>query len=138
MVDARLTLTAQYHSQTLQETEDPNIFLNKCDVLWWSPRIISRQKSAARMDDSTMVEDVNVTWNTTLEQFLLDHLGPRSKDLVSAIILTFVYSLIFLSGLIGNICTCVVIARNNCMQTTTNYYLFSLAVSDLLLLFFGK
>lgn len=90
------------------------------------------------MEDSTMVEDVNVTWNTTLEQFLLDHLGPRSKDLVSAIILTFVYSLIFLSGLIGNICTCVVIARNNCMQTTTNYYLFSLAVSDLLLLFFGK
>ncbi|ESO88934.1 hypothetical protein LOTGIDRAFT_93568, partial [Lottia gigantea] len=51
--------------------------------------------------------------------------------------LTVVYSLVFLSGFIGNLCTCVVIAKNNYMQTTTNYYLFNLAVSDLMLIIFG-
>lgn len=75
---------------------------------------------------------------TNISTYLLENLGPRRKDLVSVVILTVVYALIFLSGLIGNVCTCVVIARNSCMQTTTNYYLFSLAMSDLLLLSFGK
>ncbi|CAG9815525.1 unnamed protein product [Phaedon cochleariae] len=40
-------------------------------------------------------------------------------------------------GVIGNISTCVVIAKNKSMQTATNYYLFSLACSDLLLLLSG-
>ncbi|XP_076444887.1 uncharacterized protein LOC143282893 [Babylonia areolata] len=79
----------------------------------------------------------NATWNMSVEQLLLERLGPRSKDTWSAVVLTVVYSVIFLSGSVGNICTCIVIVRNHCMQTTTNYYLFSLAVSDLMLLFFG-
>lgn len=51
--------------------------------------------------------------------------------------ITVIYAVIFFTGLIGNISTCVVIARNKSMHTATNYYLFSLAVSDLLLLVFG-
>ncbi|XP_014262594.1 pyrokinin-1 receptor-like [Cimex lectularius] len=51
--------------------------------------------------------------------------------------MTVVYSLIFLTGVIGNVSTCIVIVRNKHMHTTTNYYLFSLAVSDLLLLVSG-
>ena len=43
-----------------------------------------------------------------------------------------------MSGTINNVCTCVVIARNSYMQTTTNYYLFSLAISDVIILFLGK
>ncbi|KAK3758368.1 hypothetical protein RRG08_004188 [Elysia crispata] len=77
--------------------------------------------------------------NTTdIDALLVDKLGPRRKDMVSAVMLTIVYSLIFLSGVIGNVCTCLVIARTHSMQTTTNYYLFSLAVSDLLLILIGK
>ncbi|XP_076466784.1 uncharacterized protein LOC143298016 [Babylonia areolata] len=77
-------------------------------------------------------------WNvTSVDQLLLERMGPRGKDTASAVLLTVVYVLIFLSGSLGNLCTCVVIVRNSCMQTTTNYYLFSLAMSDLLLLFFG-
>lgn len=55
------------------------------------------------------------------------------------VILTTVYLIIFLIGVIGNICNCLVIAdsRNKYMRTATNYYLFSLSVSDLLLLIFG-
>lgn len=54
-------------------------------------------------------------------------------------VLTLVYLAIFLIGVIGNICNCLVIAdsRNRYMKTATNYYLFSLSVSDLLLLIFG-
>ena len=42
-----------------------------------------------------------------------------------------------LTGTIGNLCTCIVIARKRYMHTATNFYLFSLAVSDLLLLLLG-
>ncbi|KFM59111.1 Neuromedin-U receptor 2, partial [Stegodyphus mimosarum] len=51
--------------------------------------------------------------------------------------MTLVYAVILMTGVIGNICTCIVIARNRYMHTATNYYLFSLAVSDLLLLILG-
>lgn len=45
---------------------------------------------------------------------------------------------ILLSGLIGNISVCAVIARHPVLRSETNAYLFSLAVSDLFLLVFGK
>lgn len=71
------------------------------------------------------------------EELLLARLGPRRKDLTSVIFLLVIYLLIFVSGTFGNICTCIVIIRNHYMQTTTNYFLFSLAVSDVLILIFG-
>lgn len=51
--------------------------------------------------------------------------------------MTVLYSLIFVTGLVGNVTTCGVIVRNRHMHTATNYYLFSLAISDLLLLISG-
>lgn len=48
-----------------------------------------------------------------------------------------IYAVIFVTGVLGNIGTCIVIARNRSMHTATNYYLFSLAVSDFLLLVSG-
>ncbi|XP_017770555.1 PREDICTED: neuromedin-U receptor 2-like, partial [Nicrophorus vespilloides] len=50
---------------------------------------------------------------------------------------TAIYAVIFVSGLIGNVSTCVVIKRNMSLHTVTNYYLFSIAISDLLLLISG-
>ncbi|KAE8746202.1 hypothetical protein FOCC_FOCC007074, partial [Frankliniella occidentalis] len=50
---------------------------------------------------------------------------------------TVLYVLIFVTGVAGNIVTVVVISRCRCMHTPTNYYLMSLAVSDLLLLLSG-
>lgn len=63
--------------------------------------------------------------------------GPRRDTLYVVIPITIVYISIFLTGTIGNISTCIVIARNKSMHTATNYYLFSLAISDLLLLISG-
>lgn len=47
------------------------------------------------------------------------------------------YLLIFLVGVLGNSLTCAVILRYRVMQTPTNFYLLSLAVSDLLVLLLG-
>ncbi|SPP88094.1 pyrokinin-1 receptor [Drosophila guanche] len=64
-------------------------------------------------------------------------LGPARDPLSIVVPVTVVYSLIFLSGVVGNISTCIVIKKNRSMHTATNYYLFSLAISDFLLLLSG-
>uniref|UniRef100_A0A1A9VYR0 G-protein coupled receptors family 1 profile domain-containing protein n=1 Tax=Glossina austeni TaxID=7395 RepID=A0A1A9VYR0_GLOAU len=51
--------------------------------------------------------------------------------------ITIIYGCIFITGILGNILICVVIVRHSSMHTATNYYLFSLAVSDLFYLSFG-
>lgn len=51
--------------------------------------------------------------------------------------LTTIYVIIFLTGVIGNVIVCVVIVRHSTMHTATNYYLFSLAISDLMFLLMG-
>lgn len=64
-------------------------------------------------------------------------LGLPRDPLSTVIPMTVVYAVILMTGVTGNICTCVVIYRNRYMHTATNYYLFSLAISDLLLLVLG-
>lgn len=64
-------------------------------------------------------------------------LGPIRDPLHTVILMTILYLLILVAGLIGNVVTCVVIVRNRYMHTATNYYLFSLSCSDLLLLVLG-
>ncbi|CAH1099591.1 unnamed protein product [Psylliodes chrysocephalus] len=66
-----------------------------------------------------------------------DVLGPKRDSLYVVLPLTIIFVIIFITGSIGNISTCIVIAKNKSMHTATNYYLFSLAVSDQLLLITG-
>ena len=83
----------------------------------------------------------SLLYNSTefdLDAFLKTHLGTRSRDLAGSLSLTVVYGVIFVTGLLGNACTCVVIATNGLLHTATNFYLFSLAVSDLLTLVLGQ
>ncbi|GLG99295.1 Pyrokinin-1 receptor [Gryllus bimaculatus] len=64
--------------------------------------------------------------------------APATRDPLYIVIpITVLYSVIFFTGVVGNVVTCIVISRNKHMHTATNYYLFSLAVSDLLLLVSG-
>lgn len=63
--------------------------------------------------------------------------GPQRDPLYVVLPITFIYLIIFVTGVIGNISTCIVIAKNRSMHTATNYYLFSLAVSDFMLLIAG-
>ena len=65
-------------------------------------------------------------------------LNDNTRDPLYIVVpITVIYVVILLTGLVGNVSTCVVIAHNKHMHTATNYYLFSLAVSDLLLLVSG-
>lgn len=64
-------------------------------------------------------------------------MGPVRDSLPTTIVMTIIYTIIFVTGVLGNVSTCIVIKRNKYMHTSVNYYLFSLAVSDLLLLNFG-
>lgn len=68
---------------------------------------------------------------------VLDVDQPLRDPLYVVLPILMVYAVIFISGIVGNVCTCVVIARNKSMHTATNYYLFSMAISDLLLLLVG-
>lgn len=69
------------------------------------------------------------------EDYLAFLCGPKRSHLFLPMAL--VYSLIFIVGVIGNFLVCLVILKHRNMKTPTNYYLFSLAVSDLLVLLFG-
>ncbi|XP_045533269.1 pyrokinin-1 receptor-like isoform X2 [Pieris brassicae] len=80
-----------------------------------------------------------------IEDSVWDDMNATSYDVATSnqeswniiVPLTVIYSIIFVAGILGNISTCVVIARNRSMHTATNFYLFSLALSDLLLLICG-
>ncbi|EDV40822.1 uncharacterized protein Dana_GF10701, isoform A [Drosophila ananassae] len=78
-----------------------------------------------------------VTFNCTPTEFVEFVLGPQTLQLWKAILITIVFGGIFLTGTIGNLLVCIVIVRHSSMHTATNYYLFSLAVSDLLYLLLG-
>ncbi|XP_034836440.1 neuropeptides capa receptor [Maniola hyperantus] len=64
-------------------------------------------------------------------------MGPRRLPLSRIVPITGFLLVIFVTGVVGNVAVCVVIVRHPAMHTDTNYYLFSLALSDLLLLLFG-
>jgi len=66
-----------------------------------------------------------------------NYFWPLRDPLPVVIPITVIYILILVTGLLGNVITCVVIIRSRYLHTTTNYYLFSLAISDLLLLLSG-
>ena len=65
-------------------------------------------------------------------------LGPKNVGLTLLIPLTFLYVGIFITGVVGNVAVCLVIVKNKSMHTATNYYLFSLAISDLMILVLGR
>lgn len=90
----------------------------------------------ADVNDSVNVSEDTV--NITAEQLLMDNFGPRFSSLGTLVSLIIVYLIIFISGVVGNVCTCIVIVKNRYMHTATNYYLFSLAISDMLTLILGK
>lgn len=95
--------------------------------------------------DSKEVLSLNTSSNNTFGNLTYDeiseiekYLGPRYMDQWTLAVLNCIYIAIFMTGIFGNTCTCIVIAWNRYMHTATNYYLFSLAISDVLILILGK
>lgn len=92
-------------------------------------------------DGTNYLHDFWKDWdleNLTEAEYLAKVLGPKYLPLKMVIPLTIAYVTIFVTGIFGNVTTCIVIVKNPSMQTATNYYLFSLAISDLTLLVLGE
>lgn len=82
-------------------------------------------------------EDHMETFNCSKEAFLLHERGRQIQDPWDAVPMTLVYAFTLLAGIVGNTIVCIVIVRHSSMHTATNYYLFNLAISDLVYLIFG-
>ena len=93
-------------------------------------------------NDSFITDDNGTSWNAThdwnAEEYLYNNWGSKQLSMHVLAPITVVYVLLFVSGVVGNVSTCIVIIRIPSMHTATNCYLFSLAVSDLTFLIFGK
>lgn len=85
-----------------------------------------------QLNDSSMNDT-----DTTNSSLFMHFMYPVRDPLYITIPITVIYVIILLIGLLGNVVTCIVIIRSRYLHTTTNYYLFSLAISDLLLLLSG-
>lgn len=72
------------------------------------------------------------------DNYLEKYLGPKHLPFSSLIPITVIYTAIFVTGIFGNLSTCLVIAKAHYMRSSTNYYLFNLAIADMLTLIFGK
>lgn len=78
----------------------------------------------------------NCSWDETANVSSADH-GPPPLNYYSSIplltVITTACTLLFLVGVLGNVMTILVVSRYRDMRTTTNLYLCSMAVSDLLI-----
>ncbi|XP_055543728.1 neuropeptides capa receptor [Wyeomyia smithii] len=79
----------------------------------------------------------STNFQCTVQEFLEYARGPQQMPLTTALLVTILFVGILVTGVIGNLIVCLVIIRHPSMHTATNYYLFSLAVSDLILLLLG-
>lgn len=104
--------------------------------------IIIRNYARMLFSENSSIYLSNVTKTSQLDIQSQQVLNIPSFDVTKSevilILLTVIYIIIFITGILGNVVTCIVIAKNKSMHTAVNYYLFSLAVSDLLLLISGK
>ncbi|KAL7734505.1 hypothetical protein ACLKA6_010822 [Drosophila palustris] len=75
--------------------------------------------------------------NCTTLEYMQYILGPQTLPLHKAVMVSIIFGAIFITGVLGNFLVCMVIIRHSAMHTATNYYLFSLAVSDLIYLLLG-
>ena len=83
------------------------------------------------------LEDVNATLDLPLPS-LEAELGQRSENPPVVITMTIIYSIILITGIFGNVITLSVILRHPRMHAgATNWFLASLALSDLISLIFG-
>lgn len=138
-----------YHTRQYQDPIDNNLYsvdhYLASNLTWEEVRRITSRFTGeviAYCDSNTGIQVCNLSeFNVSLvsrEEYLAYTLGPRHISAAALVILSFLYIVIFLTGVLGNLCTCVVITRNRCLHTATNYYLFSLAISDVLTLLLGE
>lgn len=117
-------------------------FIAKNHSLYASSEMLNMTEKLRQVDDglSSLHFGMNVS---DIESSLVENSVDARSDsdtepLYVLISVTICYLFIFIAGVLGNVITCTVISRNKSMHTATNYYLFNLAISDLILLLSGE
>ena len=72
------------------------------------------------------------------EAYLLKAHGPKHLAKDWAIGMTLFYIFLFFTGVPGNLLTCLIIFMNSYMRASPNYFLFNLAIADIMTLMLGK
>lgn len=93
-----------------------------------------------RVHEHASLCDIGNSTNITADpwRFIECLQGPQMLDFEIAIIITVINVFVLITGLIGNILVCIVIVKHPSLNSPTDYFLLNLALSDLLLLIFGK
>ncbi|XP_076034307.1 neurotensin receptor type 1-like [Oratosquilla oratoria] len=108
---------------------------------WVMPEVLPDDNASTVITAITAVTAGNASLslneyiNGTLSE--VEEMEYPADDFDVQVAMTIIYAVICLAGIVGNVATCIVISRNRIMHTATNYYLFSMAISDLLLLVTG-
>ncbi|XP_030375359.1 neuropeptides capa receptor [Scaptodrosophila lebanonensis] len=126
----------------MMELNELNDLMGQATTMPWSTENItyeniSRPHGTAVGVTYNLTDLDNQPFNGTQKEFLEFYLGPQMLPLYKALLVSIIFGGIFITGVVGNVLVCIVIIRHSTMHTATNYYLFSLAVSDLLYLLLG-
>lgn len=95
--------------------------------------ILTMDKKECGVNDTLCTNTTTVCNISVMEE----RWGPQGDPIYMSILVTVMLSIVFVTGFVGNVVTLYVISTNKALHTATNYYLGSLAVSDLLLLLTG-
>lgn len=117
--------------------------MNISEVLDELCQLVNQSSETASWDEllQNYSTELNISHllNTSCMTLTDDLVKESSRDAIPILAtITICYIFIFIAGVLGNLITCTVISRNKFMHTATNYYLFNLAISDLLLLLSGE
>lgn len=93
-------------------------------VVYGSIRLTSEENYYNNTQTPPLYGTINYTvpfLGQSPEDFIAEN-GEANRDPFYVVIpITVIYAIIFITGIIGNISTCIVIARNKSMHTATNY-----------------
>ncbi|XP_037937128.1 neuropeptides capa receptor-like [Teleopsis dalmanni] len=129
-------LLTEWISTTILGTNNFNLTNNDTDI---DDLLLNDTLSDGLFDDLPYepCSPFSKHFNCTPEEYLTYLQGPQRLPLHTVLLVTIIFGVIFITSVLGNVLVCVVIVRHSTLHTATNYYLFSLAVSDLLYLLFG-
>ena len=83
------------------------------------------------IDNETPKIPTTTTKNTVFDSIVADDSTPSSSSSGNYNWLFLSVSVFSVFGVMGNLLVCLTIKRDHSLQTKTNYYLFSLAITDM-------
>lgn len=125
----------QFHIPSQLGNLSIGMLLNDLNMTHLNNAIANGMSGHSELNMSEIIENITMSLESPENT---SHRTIHRDPMAIVIPVTICYAIIFVAGILGNVITCAVIFRNKSMHTATNYYLFNLAVSDLLLLLSGK